>query len=118
MNKTLKDMLIGVLLGDAHIRRTGLDKAFISFEQSNKKIEYIHYLHKLTKEEGLPLKVENLKEYIRQDSRHNSINKSLYFRTLSLEVLKPMADLFLNEDGKKRIPANIADYLTPRSLAF
>ena len=49
MNKTLKDMLIGVILGDAHIKRTGLDKAFISFEQSNKKIEYIKYLQSLTK---------------------------------------------------------------------
>jgi hypothetical protein len=37
MNKALKDMLVGVILGDAHIRRTGLDKAFISFEQSSKK---------------------------------------------------------------------------------
>ena len=37
MNKALKDMLIGVILGDAHLGRTGLDKAFISFEQSKKK---------------------------------------------------------------------------------
>jgi len=36
MNKTLKDMLVGVILGDAHIKRIGLDKAFISFEQSKK----------------------------------------------------------------------------------
>ena len=44
MNKTLKDMLIGVLLGDAHIGRTGLNKAFISFEQSSKKTDYLNYL--------------------------------------------------------------------------
>jgi hypothetical protein len=31
MNKTLKDKLGGVILGKAHIKRTGLDKAFISF---------------------------------------------------------------------------------------
>jgi hypothetical protein len=36
MSKTLRDMLIGVILGDAHIRKTGLDKAYITFEQSNK----------------------------------------------------------------------------------
>jgi hypothetical protein len=36
MNKPLREMLIGVLLGDAHIGRTGLDKAFITFEQSKK----------------------------------------------------------------------------------
>lgn len=65
MNKTIKDMLIGVLLEDAHIWRTGLDKAFISFEQSSKKLEYIQYLKHLTIEGGLPLMDENLKEYIR-----------------------------------------------------
>jgi hypothetical protein len=118
MNKTLKDMLVGVILGDAHIKRTGLDKAFISFEQSNKKIDYINYLHNLTKEGGIPLTDENIKEYLREDLRHKTTNKSVYFRTQSLEELKPIADLFLNDQGKKVIPTNIADHLTPRSLAF
>ena len=118
MNKTLKDMLIGVLLGDAHIGRTGLNKAFISFEQSNKKSEYLNYLYKLTKEGGLPLMVDGIKEYTREDNRFNNINKSLYFRTQSLEELKPLADLFLNEEGKKIIPSNIGDHLTEKSLAF
>jgi hypothetical protein len=114
----LKEILIGVLLGDAHIGKTGLNQAFISFEQSNKKLEYINYLHKLIKEGGLDLTEENLKEYSRNDSRYQNINKSLYFRTKSLEELKPLADLFLNDEGKKVIPSNIGDHLTPRSLAF
>lgn len=37
LNKQIKEFLIGTLLGDAHIGRTGLNKAFISFEQSSKK---------------------------------------------------------------------------------
>jgi len=118
MNKTLKDMLIGVLLGDAQIRRTGLDKAFISFEQSSKKSEYVNYLHKLVQEGGLPLIGDNLREYLREDLRYQTKNKSLYFRTQSLEELKPIADLFLNDEGKKVLPINIAEHLTPRSLAF
>lgn len=117
MNKAFRDMLIGVLLGDAHIGRTGIDKAYITFEQSKKKIEYITYLHKLTRESGFDL--EELKTYTRKDVRYsNRINESLYFRTNSLEELKPFADLFLNIEGKKIIPTNIDDYLTPRSLAF
>ena len=111
-------MLIGVLLGDGHIRRSGLNKAYISFEQSSKKVEYINYLHGMAKEGGLPLTNENLKEYLREDLRYQTTNKSLYFRTRATEELKPMADLFLNEEGKKVIPSNIADHLTPRSLAF
>jgi len=62
MNKTLKDMLIGVILGDAHLKSMGLDKAFISFEQSNKKAEYLNHLLTLTKEE-LPLTNDVIKEY-------------------------------------------------------
>lgn len=50
-------MLIGVILGDAHIKRTGLNKAYITFEQYSKKLDYINYLHPLSKskEGGLPL---------------------------------------------------------------
>src|SRR2546429_8484850 len=117
MNKAFKDMLIGVLLGDAHISRTGLDKAYITFEQSKKKIEYISHLHNLTRNSGFDL--EDLKTYARTDNRYsNKINESLYFRTKSLEDLKFYADLFLNNEGKKTVPNNIAEHLNPRSLAF
>lgn len=117
MNKAFKDMLIGVLLGDAHIGRTGLDKAYITFEQSKKKLEYISYLHSLTRESGF--EIDELKTYTRTDARYSDrINQSLYFRTNSLEDLKPFADMFLNNEGGKIIPTNIADHLTPRSLAF
>ena len=78
MNRTLREMLVGVILGDAHLRRTGLDKAFISFEQSSKKFEYINFLHNLIKEGGLLLTKDNLKEYSRKDLRFQNINKSLY----------------------------------------
>jgi LAGLIDADG DNA endonuclease family len=118
LNKHIKEFLIGTLLGDAHIGRTGLNKAFISFEQSSKKIEYLNYLFNITKEGEIPLMGDAIKEYVREDSRYKTINKSLYFRTQSLESLKPMADLFLNAFGAKIIPNNIADHLTPRSLAF
>jgi len=40
MNKVLRETLIGAILGDAHICKTGLNKAFISFEQSSKKAEF------------------------------------------------------------------------------
>lgn len=113
MNKALKDMLIGVILGDAHIGRTGLDKAFISFEQSKNKLNYISHLHSLVKEGGLPLLDDSIKEYSREDLRYNKINYSLHFRTKSLKVLRPLADQFLDPSGKKFIPTNIAELLTP-----
>lgn len=111
-------MLIGNILGDASIKRVGLNKAYISFEQSGKKSEYLNHLFNLAKEQGLPLMSETIKEYNRSDSRYNTKNTSLYFRTKSLEELKPLADLFLDGDGRKRILPSISDHLTERSLAF
>jgi LAGLIDADG DNA endonuclease family len=118
LNKQIKEFLIGTLLGDAHIGRTGLNKAFISFEQSSKKREYLNYLLNITKEGEIPLMDENVREYLRDDPRYKTTNRSLYFRTQSIEELKPMADLFLDREDKKIIPQNIADHLTARSLAF
>jgi hypothetical protein len=119
MSKNIKDLLVGTLMGDAHIRKVGLDKAFISFEQSNKKSEYLNYLFNQLKDSGLNLQNEEVKKYHRTDSRYaNTINKSLYFRTEASEELKEMADLFLDNSGKKIIPSNIADHLSHRSLAF
>src|SRR5260370_17339472 len=61
---------------------------------------------------------ENVREYLREDPRYKTTNRSLYFRTQSIEELKLMADLFLDTEGKKIIPQNIADHLTTRSLSF
>ena len=62
--------------------------------------------------------VKNVREYLRDDPRYKTTNSSRYFRTQSIEELKLMADLFLDREGKKIIPQNIADHLTARSLAF
>jgi len=118
MNKALREILIGAILGDAHIRKTGLNKAFISFEQSSKKADYLNFLHELVKKEGLPLMDETVRTYSRQDVRYNTQNSSLYFRTQSIEELRPLADMFLDEAGAKHIPKNIAEEFTHRSLAF
>ena len=116
MRSTFKELLIGAILGDAHIGRTGLNKGFISFEQSIKKMEYLNYLYGLSKEEGITM--EEPKTYSRNDLRYGKTNESLYFRTKSIEELRPLADMFLDKDGKKIIPSNIGEVLTPRGLAF
>ena len=118
MTKQLKELLIGIILGDAHIQRVGLNKAFITFEQSSKKSEYINFVFNQVKEGGLPLLKDQMVEYSRNDSRHNTINKSLYFKSESIEEFRFLADMFLDSNGKKIIPQNISEHLTHRSLAF
>jgi hypothetical protein len=116
MNKYFTEFLVGTILGNAHLGRTGLNKAFISFEQSKAKLSYMNYLYNLVKNEGLEL--GEIRTYLKNDSRYNKTNESLYFRTKSIEGFKPLADLFLDDSGKKVIPLNISEHFTLRSLAF
>ena len=118
MTKSIREMLIGNLLGDASIRRTTTGKAYVTFEQSIKKSEYLNHLFNQYKELGLPLKKDQVETYSRQDPRYAVTNSSLYFRSEATEELTPIADLFLDESGRKRIPQNIGEYLTQRGLAY
>lgn len=118
MKKSITELLVGALLGDAHIGRTGLNKAFITFEQSAKKADYLNHLFQEIKKQGLPIRDNSLREYTRSDARYNVNNSSLYFRTESLEEIKPLAEMFLDKSGKKRVPTNIAEHLTEKSLAY
>lgn len=43
------NMLIGCLLGDAHIGVSGGDKAFITFEQTTKHKDYIMFIYQTLK---------------------------------------------------------------------
>lgn len=115
MNKIIKEILTGMLLGDGHIRRSGLDKAYITFEQSAKKTEYFNYVHDLLRKEGL--EIPKAKTYSRFDSRYDITNESVHLTTKALTELKAFADMFLDEEGKKKIPSNIGELLTHRSLA-
>lgn len=115
MNKPIREILIGMLLGDGHIRRSGMNKAYITFEQSSKKKEYFNYVHDLLKKEGL--KLSNPTEYSRHDIRYNTKNESIHFTTGAMEELTPLADMFLDEEGKKKIPSNIKEHLTHKGLA-
>jgi hypothetical protein len=104
-----------MLLGDGHIRRSGLNKAYVIFEQSTNKTEYFNYVHNLLKQEGIGM--NEVKQYQRFDERYKKTNESLHLSTSASEELKPLADMFLNEEGKKIIPSNIKELLTHRSLA-
>lgn len=115
MNKTIKEILTGILLGDGHIRRSGINKAYITFEQSSKKTEYFNYVQELLRKEGL--NISDSKKYTRFDSRYNKSNESIHFTTKAMVELKPLADLFLDENGNKKISKNIGEHLTHKSLA-
>jgi hypothetical protein len=84
----LKEALIGLLLGDAHITKSKTANAYISFEQSINNKEYLLFLYQL-----FGIYTQNLPtEYIRFDKRYNKQNSSLYFRTKNLPILNEFAE--------------------------
>jgi hypothetical protein len=116
MNSNIKNILIGCLLGDAHIGKYGDDKAFITFEQTIKHKDYIMFIYQNLKDNGINL--YDIKYYTRNDYRYNSINNSIYFKTYNLELLKPFANMFLSENNNKIVPLDIECHLNPISLAY
>jgi len=108
-------MLVGCLLGDAHIERHGVDKAFITFEQTVKHSEYVmHIKEVLNGVDGIEL--HDIKYYKRTDSRHNSVNESIYLKASS-KLFYFLAAMFLSDSKKKILPSDIAKYLSPIALA-
>ena len=116
LNNDFKSILIGSLLGDAHIRKFKEDKAFITFEQTIEHKDYIMFIYNKLKENSISL--YDIKYYTRKDYRYNSINKSIYFKTYNLELLKPFANMFLSEKNHKIIPLDIECHLDPIALAY
>jgi hypothetical protein len=55
MKQKIKEILIGTLLGDAHIRATKTNTAYITFEQSIKHKDYIQSLFEIMNENDLCL---------------------------------------------------------------
>lgn len=117
LENNVVEMLVGCLLGDAHIQKYGKDKAYITFEQSIKHKDYVmHIKDVLSGLDGIEL--NDIKYYKRTDLRHNSTNESIYLKTHSSELLYPLAAMFLLDSNKKILPSDIEKYLSPIALAY
>jgi LAGLIDADG DNA endonuclease family len=116
LNNNIKDMLIGCILGDAHIGKVGNDKGFITFEQTIKHKDYVIDIYNKLDKSGVSL--YELKYYSRKDYRYNSLNCSIYFKTSNSELLYPLVNMFLSSTNIKILPLDIEKYLNPITLAY
>jgi hypothetical protein len=93
LTQETKDILVGTILGDAHIRRNKTSKkASLTFEQSSKNKEYLFSLHqKLIKFSNQ----DTPKKRLALDKRYNKINISYHFDLLQSELFFPLSKLFL-----------------------
>jgi|SRR5947209_20539700 len=117
MPDDIKDILIGILLGDAHIvRRSSTSNSRLVYAQTAvAHKEYFNYVYSFF----MPFCV---KDYIPQlklvrDNRTKKIYSSISFTTMQLPCFNVFKEMFY-VSNVKRVPSNIHELLTPRGLAF
>ena len=110
LNKTQRKVLVGTLLGDAHLETQNGGRTYrLKVEHSEKQKDYIEYLFGVFK---------NLCEQKELTKKKNRGFISYEFRTKSLGTFRFYAQQFY-QDGKKRVPKIIRKLLKdPLSLAI
>jgi LAGLIDADG DNA endonuclease family len=113
----VKEILVGILLGDAHIvRRSSLSNSRLVYAQTAiAHKEYFNYVYNF-------FMSFCVKDYIPQskivkDNRTKKIYSAISFTTMQLPCFNVFKEMFyvLNV---KIIPNNIYELLTPKGLAF
>ncbi len=103
-----RDVLIGVLLGDAHLETQNGGRTYrVKFEYSAGHGEYANHLYKIFKEWILTPPQR------KQDATHNNV----WFQTVSHAAFRFYAHQFYDEK-KKCVPKLIHRFLTARSIAY
>ena len=109
----LGDVMIGLLLSDGSLERTSSTSGVrLSISFSEKHKEYLEFLYKLY-EPYINTKPALIKVYNKKTDSYNNVLK---FKTLTLPQLIYYYELFYVE-GKKLIPSNVEDLITPVGLA-
>lgn len=100
-----KQVLIGIILGDAHLETQNNKNTYrIKFAQSIAHKAYINHLYEI------------FKDFVITCPKYNKSNNSWYFNTISHQVFSYYGKIFYNK--KKCIPENIQELLTPIGLAY
>lgn len=106
----LKEVLIGLALGDLHIRKR-FKNTSLHFKQGIKNEPYIIHLYTLFQE--YCKMTPKIKDARVKDKTHQSI----FFDTLTYQAFNYYHDLFYKNKNKV-VPSNIEELLTARSLAY
>lgn len=114
LDSKLKQILIGTVLGDVYMRRFS-EKANVRITFRQGAIHTSYLLHKYSLFQEFVITPPSVSTVI--DKHTGKIRYNISFTTLSLPCFNEIYELFYLE-GKKIIPKNIADYLTPLSLAY
>lgn len=114
MNKKQKEILIGMILGDCFLQKTGSKNARIRLEHSLKQKDYL-----LWKASFFPKFFQGKPTLIsRFNKRFGKSYNYVRFQSLSSSEIGKFRNHFYDQNGRKIIPSDIRDLLkSPLSLA-
>ena len=119
LTQNQEEMVVGLLLGDLCARKyKGSVNACLQFKQGIIHEDYLLDLYERFKEScpsALRIKTKILNP--QPDKRTGKVYSSICFSTYSLPCFNDLYNLFYVE-GKKVVPGNIGDLLTPLALAY
>lgn len=117
MPNEIKHVLVGILLGDAHIvKRSSTGNSRLVYAQTAiKHKEYFEYVYSIFS----PFCVENYKPQSRviRDKSTKKIYSAISFTTMQLPCFNEFKEKFYLSNVKI-VPYNIYELLTPNGLAF
>jgi hypothetical protein len=115
-NEDVLSVIIGSLLGDAYANRRSGEGVRICYRQSIRHKEYLFWLYTFFYNKGYTSNLEP-RQYIRTiKSKEGKVYYGYEFNTFTFSSFSGIHKMFYNK-GKKVVPKNIYEYLTPLALA-
>lgn len=117
-NSDVISVIFGSLLGDAFAEKHG-NGTRICFQQEHLHSSYLIWLYNFFEERGYC--TNNIPKISSRLGNKGKLRYILRFKTYTYSSFNWIQDIFyspLGENGKKIIPLNIADYLSPLALAI
>ncbi len=112
LSEKQREVLIGLMLGDAHLEARRNGQTFrLKIEQSDKHKAYVDHLYEL------------FKDWVRTGPQQKTVNSrghqslNFWFQTLSHGAFRFYAEQFIR-NGRKSVPTLIHRWLTPCALAY
>jgi hypothetical protein len=114
VSKRQREILIGTILGDGYLQKTGKRNARLKLEHSEKQKDYIFWKY----EELKNLMQDRPKRIERFNPKWGKTYVYYRCQTHSMPLLGRYKRYFYDEGGKKKVPENIEKLLrSPLSLA-
>lgn len=111
LSETQREILVGVLLGDAHLETRNGRTYRVKIEQSEKHKGYVEHLFKVFEVWARTPPQEKVTK------RGNSICRKFWFQTLSHSSFRFYAQQFY-QGKRKRVPKLLHKWLSARGLAY